>query len=320
MRIKFISFLVVFLLLISCAAEKVTVVNEHINLVITPDLSNRIEEKYSKPVSDIDLINSIYSNYYPDIYKIKNRVMGQKDRIQFRFTNPSIINEFKINLENLSMDLRGMTPKERINYLANGGNKNELSTLDSEIKNIYQNALSHTTGGDVYNYFKKEISSSVLEFTEKPKQIDEITLINKHRNIIVLLTDGYIEAGLYGKENCIGEKCYYLSKTRVDKFRKAFLASGNNNLKDFFMKSGYGIVPLENKNLEHIEVFVAEMYDRSLNKKTGSQTVSPNDSEIMTIFWSDWLVKSGVKHFKLLSIINSKEEFLTELKKFISEK
>jgi hypothetical protein len=309
------------LFLLGCTGEEKTIINEHINLIITPDLSNRIEGLYPKPVTDVELITNIYSNYYPDIYNIKNRIIGQKDILQIRFTNPSIISDFNINLNSLTMDLSVMNPDERINYLAKDGNKAMLKALETEVKNIYLNAKQNSTGGDIYNYFKKEITPTVIKKSAQTLEIDEFTKVtNIQRNIIVLLTDGYIEAGLYGNKNCLNKKCLFLSKTKIDQFRNEFLKSGNNDLEDFFKSSGYGIIPIKNKILESTEVFVSEMYDRSLNPKTGSQTVSPNDFEIMVLFWSDWLEKSGVKHYRLLDTANSKEEFLTELKNFISEK
>ena len=314
-----LTIILALLLLVSCNSEKKTMINEHINLIITPDLSNRIEDLYSKPVTDIDLITSIYTNYYPDIYKIKNRVIGQEDVVQFRFTNPNIINNFNINTRHLKMDLSTMNPSERITFLANGGNKTMLDSLKSEVNHLYKKAKHNTTGGDIYNYLKKEITSTVIKKAKDTLIIDGTEVINLQRNIIVLFTDGYVEAGLYGKSNCSDKKCFYLSKSKVDQFRKDYLVSGDSDLEDFFKKSGYGIIPIKNNNLKNTEFFISEFYDRSLNKQTGSQTISPNDFEIMQLFWSDWLEQSGVKHFKILDTANSKEEFLEELKQFISE-
>ena len=90
------------LLFASCTKNGKLIVNEHVNLIITPDLSNRIEDLYSKPVSDVTLINGIYNNYHPAIYNIKNRKVGQKDEIRLLFTNPAIISNFSINLNNIS--------------------------------------------------------------------------------------------------------------------------------------------------------------------------------------------------------------------------
>lgn len=217
------------------------------------------------------------------------------------------------------MDLSDMKPAERITYLTKGTYQNMLKSVDIEIRNIYRKAKENTTGGDIYNYFKNEITSTTIKKTRKPKIVGSDTIIDVQRNILVLFTDGYVEAGLYGEKNCIGNKCLYLSKSRVNLFREKFLASGEHNIKQFFRNSGYGIIPVKNANMENMEVFVSEMYDRSLNKKTGSQTVSPNDFEIMKLFWEDWLEKSGVQHYKLLDTSNSKEEFLRELIGFIEE-
>ncbi|MCG8753424.1 hypothetical protein [Tenacibaculum finnmarkense] len=296
-------------------------INENFNIIITPDLSNRIESnRYPKPVSDTTLIKNIYSSYYPDLYKIKSRVMGQKDKIQFVLTNPSIISSFNINLNDLTMDISKYSSNERIKYVANGGNKEDLIKCNYEIKNIYKKARNHTTGGDVYNYLKKQITTTVIKKNKEPIVVGNFTVKNIYRNIIVLFTDGYIEAGLYGSKSCIDKKCYYLSKNKINKFRADFLASGNPDLKSFFDASGYGIIPVENKALENVEIIVAEMYDRSLSRSTGSQTVSPNDFEIMKLFWADWLTKSGVKHYRLLQTSNTKEDLFANIKEFIEEK
>jgi len=324
------KYLIAFLsitLLIGCSdnesdnKDNTVQINENLNIILTPDLSNRIEsELYPKPVNDTVLINTIYRNYYPTIYKINNRVIGQKDKISVTLTNPAIINRFGLNLNNLTMDLTDMKPAERIDYLTKDKNDDDLKLISSELHKIYSNAERATTGGDIYNYFKEQISSINTAKDSEPITIDKTTVINHYRNIIILFTDGYIEAGLYGANNCVNNKCYFLDKKTINKFRSEFNHSGESDMKVFFKKSGYGIIPIENEYLKNTEVIVAEMYDRSLNKITGSQTVSPNDFEIMKLFWSDWLESSGVKHYRLMSVSNTKEEFLENIKQFIEEK
>jgi len=294
--------------------------NEHLNIIITPDLSNRIESKlYPKPVEDTTLINSIYSNYYPDLYRINNRAIGQKDKIQVVLTNPTIIRSFNIDLNKLTIDISELSLNDRIQYLTRGAFKSDVVKASEEIKRIYENAYVSTTGGDVYNYLGEQLTTTVVKRNPEPVTVDRTVVRNIYRNIVILFTDGYIEAGLYGNSNCSNNKCYYLSKHQIDKFRRDFIKSGSNNLESFFKESGYGIIPVENKVLDNVEIIVAEMYDRSLNKTTGSQTVSPNDFEIMKLFWSDWLTKSGVKHFKLLPVSTTKEAFIANVKEFIKE-
>jgi hypothetical protein len=248
-----------------------------------------------------------------------NRAIGQKDEISLVLTNPLIIGQFSIDLNNFTLGLAKMNPSASIEYLTKGGFTKKVTEVEKELDNIYSKAIVNTTGGDVYNYLKEQINSITIKENEAPITINGITVENNYRNIIILLTDGYLEAGLYGKNNCKDKKCYYLDQAKISEFRDAYNKSGETNMKAFFKKSGFGIVPIENKYLNNVEVIVAELYDRSLNKVTGSQTVTPNDLEIIKLFWSDWFEQSGIKHYKLLGLSNSKEDFFENIIQFIEE-
>ena len=127
---------------------------------------------------------------------------------------------------------------------------------------------------------------------------------NIYRNILILITDGYIEAGLY---DCPINSCRYLSQKRIDQFRSAFINSGQTDVKSFIKRNDFGITPSNNPHLENLELLVLELYDRSLTKG-GNATVHPTDSEIIKTFWSDWLEKSKVKRFELVNMASSKNE------------
>jgi hypothetical protein len=49
------------------------------------------------------------------------------------------------------------------------------------------------------------------------------------------------------------------------------------------------------------------MYDRSLSQG-GNATVHPTDTEILKLFWSDWLEKSGVKRYELRPLMTTEAE------------
>lgn len=316
---RYILLIVGVIIFSNCDSKRVTTTNEHFNFIITPDLSNRIEEIYKKPILDQDLIVGLYEKYHSNFYNIKNRVIGQKDVIQFRFTNSKIIGDFNIEKSKLKMDLSTYNPKQRIEYLVKGGNKKLIGYVSRETNRIYDLAKNSKTGADIYNFLKKEVTETNIKSIKESKRVNGKKIVEKYRNILILITDGYIEAGLYGEENCLGKKCYYLSKSKVDEFREVFKKDGSSDLREFFQRSGYGIIPIDNPALKNVEVFVSEIYDRTLNRKTGSQTVTPNDFEIIKLFWADWLEKSGIKHYKLLDTSDSQEEFLSELKSFILE-
>ena len=118
---------------------------------------------------------------------------------------------------------------------------------------------------------------------------------------MIMTTDGYIEAGIF-------DKGFDLSKKLIDRFRDAFLASGESDMASFFKKNKqFRIKPVHNDKLKNLEILVMELYDRSLTK-TGAATVHPTDMEIMKLFWTDWLQQSRVKRFELHPIANSKAE------------
>jgi hypothetical protein len=50
-----------------------------------------------------------------------------------------------------------------------------------------------------------------------------------------------------------------------------------------------------------------ELYDRSLTK-AGAASIHPTDMEIIKLFWSDWLQRSGVRRFEFHPIAGSKDE------------
>ena len=54
-------------------------------------------------------------------------------------------------------------------------------------------------------------------------------------------------------------------------------------------------------------LLVLKMYDRSLSQG-GNATVHSIDTEILKLFWSDWLEKSGVKRYQLRPLMTTEAE------------
>lgn len=297
------------------------IVKENLNIIITPDLSNRVVTKrYPKPVNDVDLVHSVFDNYYPELYEYGHRVNGQKDVIHLAFTNKNIIREYNYTAD-FKIDIYKKEAANRL-YLKTFDGAEPQFKADSRqivenLTEVYKKAEITPAGADIFSFFKNRITSLVKQDILGQK-VQNYVIDTKFRNIVVLFTDGYVEAGLYGKSNCVGNQCYYLTHQNIHKFRKDYKKNGKDlDLKTFFEQNGYGIVPIENKQLKNVEVYVCELYDRSLNKRTGSQTVVPNDLDIIKLFWSDWLTKSGVKKFELKETVGTVEEFQLGLKSFI---
>ncbi|RXJ51096.1 hypothetical protein [Gelidibacter gilvus] len=294
----------------------------NLNIIITPDLSNRVQDNlYPKPVKDIDLISSVFSNYYPTLYEYKHRISKQKDAINLDFTNSNIINDY---------DYKGVYSFDI--YKKEEQNSAYLKTFDgtqtqfekesknfiNDINTIYDKASKKPAGADIFSYFKK--LNTIIKKDILDVEVQNYSIDTKYRNILILFTDGYLEAGLYGERNCIDNKCYFLDGKLISKFRDDFNRNGKGrDLKTFFKEKEYGIIPVENPNLKNVEIFVCELYDRSLDTRSGSQRLIPTDFDIMKIFWQDWLEESGFKNIKIEAKVNSVDEFQTHLMAFINE-
>ena len=327
---KISTIIVCFLLVTSCKNDvnnnvsKKEKVNNNLNLIITPDLSNRITiHTKHKPLNDTLLIKTLLNSYYPNIYGSNNRLTGQKDQISFLFTNSTIITEHNINMENLDMDFSEMTDGKRIQYFVSHTEsiapfEFDKEKMNNEVRKFYNNSYRNVGGADIFNFFNSKIKASKIKKNKKPLKINQTTVYNNQRNILILFTDGYIEAGMSGNENCKNNSCVFLDKKRVDNFRTKFKASAHSDMKAFFEENNYGIEPVKNDLLKDLEVIVVEMYDRSL-ADSGSQRKIPNDLDILKLFWADWLQKSGVKRHKLLGTVNSVDEFEKNIISFIED-
>jgi len=329
---KILTSLVMVILLASCSRtdkpgtvtpESVdTVVNINVNLIISPDLSNRITDKYSKPLDDVEIISKVMDLYYPFIYTSEGRAIGQKDKISIQITNPQLLLTYNIDNEPLEIDFSNLSNEERIRYLTDSLMKNNFKDdkkrLINEIAKTYEKARQNTVGADIYNLFQSRLNDDLVLADMNPFKSLGKLVVNKNRNILVLLTDGYIEAGLYGSP-AEGNLYYHLDNDVIRIFREEFLNSGEKDLKKFFEQQGYGLVPVNNNALKNLEVFAIEFYDRSLSRVSGNNTVIPDDYDIIKLFWEDWLTKSGVKRFKIYERFATITEFERAFKNFISE-
>ena len=297
------------------------VTNKNLNILISPDLSNRITKRYPKPLSDEVIISSLLDSYYPNIYKSMGRTIGQKDRLSILLTNPKLVNNYNIKMEQLEIDLSEMSDNERIVYLTDSTNAentyhNDIKEFESEVKNVYKKATENSVGADIRNLLESQTNkSNVYEDADTIKAFGK-TVVTINRNILILLTDGYMESGAKSKLSS-GNKYYYLTQEVVNDFRKAFYKSGESDIYTFFAKNNYGIVPIKNSALKNLEVLAIEFYDRSLSKESGSSRVIPDDFEIMKLFWTDWMLKSGVKRFEVHENFSSISQSESVINSFI---
>lgn len=320
---KYIAYFILLISMCNCIGKaadentisKIDTVNiQHFNIMIAPDLSNRqSQELYPRPLRDQDIIHTVFNNIYPTILN-HQRTENQLDKFSICIINKKLISRYNADVARLAIDFEKFnTQKERIDYIKGRG----LNTLHKdtilfmqEYKKLIHETMNKTFGADIWSFFNSDIDDIVIS----TKQLGS-TYLGKHyknrfKNVLILLTDGYIEADMYGKNACLttnDKQCYYLSSNRIKQFRIGYKKSGMSNVKDYFKASGYGIIPVSNPSLKDLEVLILEMYDRSLSDG-GVATAHPTDLEILKLFWSDWLLKSGVKRFEMRPVMRTNDE------------
>ncbi|WP_345953022.1 hypothetical protein [Mucilaginibacter sp. PAMB04168] len=279
----------------------------HYNLTFAADLSNRVNPSlYRRPLNDVDLLKTVAGNLYPSILR-SHRSENQKDKLRIDFINKGLINQYRVNMDKLRIDF-GVFPNQhgRIDYIMDRNHvkqtlKKDIASMVSEFNRINTLAARENFGADIWTYLNEGLISATVLPNEKPIVDEGNTYVNAYRNVLILTTDGYIEAGIYNKG-------FDLSKMTINRFRDAFLASGENDMQSFFRKNKqFRIKPVQNEKLKNLEILVMELYDRS-RSKVGAATIHPTDMEIIKLFWTDWLRESKVARFELRPFANSKEE------------
>jgi len=319
MKIKFtLSFLAILPFLFNCCKEgngspanneSYTKINNY-NVLIVPDLSNRINpDLHPKPIHDTVLINQMIDSI-GSLLKVNNRQMNQLDVYKFDFINKGILNSGTANPENMEINFKIFENKLRdASEFKRKGLGQSVSRFKTEISKVYQYSLQHPAGSDIWNYFNETIKTSVIN---EPDKIDSIgKIVKSTKNIVVLLTDGYIES----TNQASG---YTFDQQSIQKIRNEFLKSQASDLEKFIIsKPEYSIRKTTN-NLKDLHVLILEMVDRSLDKN-GAAKIQPTDFEIMKVIWTQWLKDSGASEVKIYPAFTKKTEAYLAVKKFMTE-
>ncbi|MBQ0103480.1 MAG: hypothetical protein KBS99_04820 [Prevotellaceae bacterium] len=146
-----------------------------LNVSIYLDLSDRLEREMSPSQSERDIEIVMYMAAIVKSHAVSQKIVPSTDRIKvFFYPSP---NDSKINLlsQDLELDLGKAQPSEKKKLL------NEFEAkFESSLSQIYETTLAQKNwiGSDIWGFFKK--------------QVDTYCIKEEARNIIVILTDGYI--------------------------------------------------------------------------------------------------------------------------------
>lgn len=152
-----------------------TNIKNTLNVSIYLDLSDRLERQMTPSQSERDIEIVKYLASIVKNHAVSQKILPSADRIKvFFYPSP---NDSKINLlsQDLELDLGKAQPAEKKKLL------NEFEAkFESSLTQIYESTLAQKNwiGSDIWGFFKK--------------QVDTYCIKEDARNIIVILTDGYI--------------------------------------------------------------------------------------------------------------------------------
>ncbi len=235
----------------------------NLNISILLDLSDRIEDQKTKE-RDSAYLSSL-AKVFVNHVKSKKLILLE-DKMQL-FFNPEPSDD-KINdiAEKLRVRFTRETSKESLT---------EAQTLyDEHPSRLYALAQDDAKeaggypGSDIWRFFKDNVKDYVMD--------------DCHRNILVLLTDGYMYYdGTVMKEK---NKTSYLTPRSL----KA-LQLNKSNWEQKIEDGQLGFIPA-NSDLDDLEVLVIGITSHNEN---------PYAKDIMEVYWREWFDAMGIKKYKI---------------------
>lgn len=288
MKTKFqlLSYIAIILLISSCKSDKKEQIQEvevakneikgecpsfildnkenNLNISVFLDLSDRITRPKTI-INDTENLKSI-SLAFTNHVKTKKLILLQ-DKIQLYFNPAPTNNTINSIAEKLHIEFDKNSPKAKIIdteefYAKQPSEIYNLALADSENPKDFP-------GSDIWRFFKDNVK--------------DYTISDCHRNILVILTDGY----MFHENSQMNEDklSSYLTPKSMDR-----LPLSNSKWETTLKEKGYGFIKA-NDNLEDLEVLVIGI--ESLNPK------NPYAIDIMRAYWTKWFKEMGVKKFKI---------------------
>lgn len=323
---NFLLSVVLLTFLISCGsssntdenAKRDTVYVNDYNVLLVPDLSNRINQNiHPKPVHDTMILSNILDNIKV-LVDLKGRSLNQWDIYKFDFINKSTLNNSDVcRPEELEINLLRFKGKlaEAASYLRDSIDK-DIYLFKSNVRSIYNYSINNSAGADLWNYFNETITTSL-----KLRELEDITsptstvldpiVLKRYKNVVVLFTDGYIE-------NANKANGYVFDPKLITKIRKEYNASGQKDLEKFILSNQEYLLRKTTNDLKGVNVLVLEMIDRSLDKN-GVAKHHPTDFQIMKLIWKEWLTASGADMVEVHQAVKKKDEGYALVKSFMEK-
>lgn len=294
-----------------------TIVKTHYNILIVSDLTNRLDwNGLNARLSDEDIIESILYTFKNKIVFLDNRQMHQKDVLKWTTLTPSLQNGKSCQIA----DLRDFENQmERIKYLVydakeGGGISESVVNSMKLIRKTYDERK--VLSGDIYSFLQDEYAKNrVQNDKSKTRKFKGVYIQDIYQDIIILLTDGYLEYGL----NSSGKHVYEWGAREIKKTRQ-IINNGAYSFEDLErVNEAPRIKALEGRPLKGVKVLCIGFHDRSASEKSGSARVKPEDDKINEYAWKDWLYRSGASLVEIEGHLESRLMVETILLDFLEK-
>lgn len=243
---------------------------KQLNITVLLDLSDRISPtRYSEVPTpshlerDTTIIMEIVNLFKQDMESLG--AFNAKGKLRVEMEPWPAISNINSLQEELDVDCSEMNPKEKKELYDNIG-----TTFSQALSEIYGQTIksSRWAGSDIWRFFKNKVDMYIENDTS-------------YRNILIVLTDGYIYHENTKGRN--GDSVQYLTKATINKFRTA-----NDPIKEI-QSSGFGLM-VPRDDLQNLEVLVLEVTPEDGQSK---------DEDILSYCIGEWLKGMGVGKYKI---------------------
>lgn len=245
-----------------CDSEK------SLNITILLDLSDRLVRDLTpqQSVRDMAIVNEL-SNMFKSSMENQG-AFASEDKMKIIFRPPPEDPNINSISRELNVDLEGLKPKEKKIIFDNIENR-----FSSNLEVIYETTLEEKEwlGSDIWRFFKNDVKDLVIE--------DD----SKFRNILVILTDGYIYHENSARKE--GNKSSYITNS----YFQGLNVYSKSDWKNYLEDNDYGLIPI-NQKFPSLEVIFLEINPMEGNLK---------DEEIIRWYLKDWLNQMEVKDFRI---------------------
>lgn len=239
--------------------------NQQLNISILLDLSDRIDpQKYpEKPEHferDIANIKSLTDYFVKDMEK-RGAYMA-KGRIKVIFSPKPQDPNVDLIAQKLDIDLSILDPKQKKEI-----HDNLTTTFSDNLASIYKAIIKEKKwiGSDIWRFFKNDVKDFC------------IAKDSNYRNILIILTDGYIYHKDSKDKN--SNRFAYILPENISQFRS------NPNWEKEIEKKDFGLIS-KRTDLEDLEILVLEISPSPTCK---------NDEDIIKVVLNKWFKEMRVK-------------------------